>query len=64
MGWRGAGAVALPRDAHLSDDEAVAKMGHPDLGHPCCWVAYGMGIGELTRDEETVKTANSAHFPL
>lgn len=24
--------VALARDAHLSDDEAVAKMGHPDLG--------------------------------
>jgi hypothetical protein len=23
------GAVALARDAHLSDDEAVAKMGHP-----------------------------------
>ena len=31
-GWRWAGAVALSRDAHLSDDEAVAKMGHPDLG--------------------------------
>jgi hypothetical protein len=24
-------AVALSRDAHLSDDEAVAKMGHPIL---------------------------------
>jgi hypothetical protein len=23
--------VALPRDAHLSDDETVAKMGHPIL---------------------------------
>jgi hypothetical protein len=45
---RGTGAVALSRDAHvppprtknvrrgprLSDDEAVAKMGHPDVGHP------------------------------
>jgi hypothetical protein len=29
-----AGAVALSRDAHLSYDEAVAKMGHPELGHP------------------------------
>ena len=27
-------AVALSRDAHLSDDETVAKMGHPDVGHP------------------------------
>ena len=24
-------AVAPSRDAHLSDDETVAKMGHPDL---------------------------------
>ena len=29
--WGWARAVALSRDAHLSDDEAVAKMGHPDL---------------------------------
>jgi hypothetical protein len=29
---RWAGAVALSRDAHLSDDEAVAKMGHPEVG--------------------------------
>jgi len=21
-------------DAHLSDDETVAKMGHPNMGHP------------------------------
>ena len=28
------GAVALARDAHLSDDETVAKMGHPEVGHP------------------------------
>jgi hypothetical protein len=47
--WKWAGAVALKRDAHLSDDEAVAKMGHPgfvrvrkpmsenpDMGHPHC----------------------------
>jgi hypothetical protein len=27
--WRR--AVALSRDAHLSEDEAVAKMGHLDL---------------------------------
>jgi hypothetical protein len=33
-GWRWAGAVALSRDAHLSDDEAIAKMGHPDVGYP------------------------------
>ncbi len=33
------GAVAPSRDAHLSGDEAVAKMGHPDLGHP------PMGVG-------------------
>ena len=26
----GGGGRAV-RDAHLSDDEAVAKMGHPDL---------------------------------
>ena len=32
--WRWAGAVALLRDAHLSDDEAVVKMGHPEVGHP------------------------------
>ena len=35
VGWSGEGvpvwerAVALSRDAHLSDDETVAKMGHP-----------------------------------
>jgi hypothetical protein len=28
---RGLSAVALARDAHLSDDETVAKMGHPVL---------------------------------
>jgi hypothetical protein len=32
--WRWAGAVALSRDAHLSDDEAIANMGHPEVGHP------------------------------
>ena len=26
-----AGAVALSRETHLSDDEAVAKMGHPGV---------------------------------
>jgi len=26
--------VALSRDAPLSDNETVAKMGHPDVGHP------------------------------
>ena len=31
--WRWAGAVALSRDAHLSDDEAVAKIGRPDRIH-------------------------------
>ena len=40
VGWSGEGvpvwerAVALSRDAHLSDDETVAKMGHPDVGRP------------------------------
>ena len=29
VGERWAGAVAPARDAHLSDDETVAKMGHP-----------------------------------
>jgi hypothetical protein len=33
VGERWAGAVALSRDAHLSDDEAVAKMGHPEVGY-------------------------------
>ena len=28
----GAEAVALTREAHLSDDAAVAKMGHPECG--------------------------------
>ena len=27
------GSGRAMRDAHLSDDEAVAKMGHPVLGH-------------------------------
>ena len=45
---RGAGAVALSRDAHLSDDEAIAKMGHPNPGHPprgivaLAWVGAGL----------------------
>jgi hypothetical protein len=29
VGWRLAGAVRACANAHLSDDEAVAKMGHP-----------------------------------
>jgi hypothetical protein len=29
-GW--AGAVVLAHDAHLSDDKAVTKMGHPGFG--------------------------------
>ncbi len=47
-------AVAPSRDAHLSDDTTVAKMGHPDLwhahlsddttvakmGHPDLWHAH------------------------
>ena len=40
----GGGGRAL-RDTHLSDDEAVAKMGHPgfaaEMGHP--GFAGGMG---------------------
>ncbi len=43
VGGRWAGAVALSRDAHLSDDEAVAKMGHPDVGHPPEDVDAAMG---------------------
>ena len=31
----GGGGSSLPRRmTHLSDDEAVAKIGHPDVGHP------------------------------
>ena len=35
--------VALSHDAHLSDNETVAKMGHPDVGHPPFgpWVGGG-----------------------
>jgi len=43
---------ALP-DAHLSDDKAVAKMGHPDwAAYLCCrtcWRAW-MRVGESLRD--------------
>lgn len=31
-----AGAVALSHDAHLSDDEAGVKMGHPDVESVSC----------------------------
>jgi hypothetical protein len=45
LGWRGCWwgfgirecrrrAVALTRDAHLIDDKAVAKMGHPAFVEP------------------------------
>jgi hypothetical protein len=36
-------------DAHLSDDEAVAKMGHPRL-----WWTLGFGGASPTHDDETV----------
>jgi hypothetical protein len=59
--WRWAGAVALSRDAHLSDDEAVAKMAHPDLGHPSprtasphpsakCAYGWGTQVGKTLWD--------------
>ena len=32
VGWRWAERSRLSRDTHLSDDEAVAKMGHPVVG--------------------------------
>jgi hypothetical protein len=35
---RGLSAIALARNAHLSDDETVAKMGYPDL-----WLGWGDG---------------------
>ena len=38
-GWAGA-VRALARMAHLSDDKAVAKMGHPDL-----WLDVFRGVG-------------------
>ena len=45
LGLKWAGAVALSRDAHLSDDEAIAKMGHPAFGVRKGWrVWVGGGV--------------------
>ena len=35
--------VARSREAHLSDDEVVAKMGHPDSGTATAQASHGMG---------------------
>ena len=45
LGWESGRAA---HDAHLSDDKAVAKMGHPDLGRDLCVeVADGFDYGLL-----------------
>jgi TrmH family RNA methyltransferase len=51
-------AVSLMRDAHLSDDETVAKMGHPKSGQHAALILIAVGLqdpgnlGTLVRSAE------------
>jgi TrmH family RNA methyltransferase len=50
--------VSLARDAHLSDDETVAKMGHPESGRHAALILIAVGLqdpgnlGTLVRSAE------------